>query len=202
MAVAASLLAAAAAVAGWASLFPASSFRARIDSYGRYGGELGDLIEIDGKLFRGEPPTSDMLIEQSEEIPCAIGMRFGVFFLVERVSGPEGRAEFTVRWDHPEIRGPAFTVPGTRSEWPARISIPRIGGGRVLFVGWALDENPQLVPGRWTASILYDGLVLASQDFLLVDCHEVRPSDDRLQAGLRALWGWFRATPAGRAGRL
>src|SRR5262245_34903453 len=183
--------AAAAAVGGWASLFPSSDsdFKARVVLFGRFTGEPGPVRVWNGRYFHSGGQY--MLMEQSDEIPCAIGVIFGAVFLVERVSGPERRAEFTLRWEHPvdlPLALDAVTV--------------QLAPGAQVSDAWVLETSRELASGRWTISILHDDVVLASQDFLLFGCSRFPPPDRQSQLdGLRALWGWFRATPAGPAGR-
>jgi Domain of unknown function (DUF3859) len=109
------------------------------------------------------PLDTPRLLERTERIPAAVGMRFGVRFIARQPGGPS-IIPLRVRVLHPPTRNPATGRVTEREEWDAEAnaSLPR-------FTGWLFEAPWEVAPGPWTIQILdrERDLVLAEKTFIV-----------------------------------
>jgi uncharacterized protein DUF3859 len=134
--------------------------------WGRYevAGHAGDAPAprtTRGSVHVVPPLDTPRLLDRTDRIPAAVGIRFGVRFVASQPDGPT-IIPLRVRVLHPPTRNPATGRVTEREEWDAEANanLPR-------FTGWLFDEAWEVVPGSWTIQILdrERDLVLAEKTF-------------------------------------
>jgi hypothetical protein len=103
-----------------------------------------------------------VLLERTTEIPAARGTSFGV--RIKLVGTPDGVVVPCVaKCLHPTYTDPASGRTSDTEEWTNAVPI-----GRATYIGYTLDEDWELMPGRWTLQVSAGPDVRVEQTFTLV----------------------------------
>lgn len=99
------------------------------------------------------------LIKGTDKVVATIGTRFGFRF---KLNGrPEGQKVLLQgRILHPEISNPETQRMSTIDLWDREETI-----GHTNYIGWSFDNDWEIVPGKWTIQLFYDGKKLAEKIF-------------------------------------
>ena len=114
------------------------------------GSSTGDL----GVVAAEEFPVP---VQHTNRVDAAIGLEFGFSFINDGLD-PFDTEPVQIRVDHP----PIVSVDGnavSMDSWEASAQgIPR-------FTGWRFERWEELVPGRWTISVISNGSIVLEQTF-------------------------------------
>lgn len=100
-----------------------------------------------------------VLDESGTDIHASLGTSFGVRV---KINGKPADAPVTCtfRWAHPKMTDPGTGKVSETDEWEATATI-----GLAQYTGFTFDADWELVPGKWTLQLIYDGKVLAEKTF-------------------------------------
>ena len=102
------------------------------------------------------------LLERTTSVPARRGVRFGLRYLVEGLSGTPVDITFTVRFPPVGLRDP---VRGRRHLTSTHSkSVP---AGVTLYREYHLEHDWEIVPGLWHFEFWHDGLKVGEQTFCL-----------------------------------
>lgn len=114
------------------------------------GSSTGDLSVVAAEEF-------PIPVQHTTRIDAAIGLEFGFSFINDSL-GAFDTEPVQIRVEHP----PIVSVDGnplSMDSWEASAQgIPR-------FTGWKFERREELVPGRWTISVISNGSVVLKQSF-------------------------------------
>lgn len=97
-------------------------------------------------------------------IPAELGVRFGFRTLVS--GAPEGAqipVQMVLTFPPAGLRNPDTGKIVTKEQWDAAVLI-----GTPSYKGYNFEHPEELVPGKWTWQIWYQGRLLAEQSFTVV----------------------------------
>ncbi len=107
-----------------------------------------------GSLFEMAAEEAPTFINRSGSFSIELGTQFGIE--VQLTGDTDGKIiPVRTRWTHPR-----FSDGVTVEEWPSPMNI---GYGR--FAGWVIENNSELVPGKWKVEILFESKVIAEKEF-------------------------------------
>lgn len=110
------------------------------------------------------------LIKKTDKIPAAIGKKFGFRYIVKGT--PEGaQAMVTVNLLTPGLRRQGVGSNSYRESWTVPKPI-----GKITYDGFLFENDWELVPGKWTFQIFYDGRMLGERSFEIYRQEETLPS--------------------------
>jgi hypothetical protein len=155
--------------------FTAQDLSVEVVSYGRYEAEVAGHFKRSPRVYRTPDQT---LIEQTDEIPCRKGERFGVAYRIVERGGNSARFMVDVVWKHPLVHERGDQIHGTETEYSMPVRL-RDGSSPIRFSGWGFDQESDLAEGTWTLSILYGTHTLFQQSFDVIGCG-VDPIEDLL----------------------
>jgi hypothetical protein len=95
------------------------------------------------------------LIKRTKMIPGSNNTEFGIRYVVQ---GQEkgGQVDLLVRLSHSELQ--------STEEWVAARQI-----GTPSFDGWKFDDDSQIIPGKFTLQLFYEGTKLAEKSFTVCE---------------------------------
>jgi hypothetical protein len=147
------------------SLASAPTVQGKVTSYG--------LLKLSGKEeivkspettsgFTRIPANTPFIVTSTNRVPANIGVRFGFWYEIDNVPGPDGEVELTKIVRHPVITKPD----GTTSTGFTFIEKQDVKGGRVVAItGYGLDHDYELVAGDWEFEMQYGGVTVCKQKF-------------------------------------
>jgi hypothetical protein len=154
------------ALSGCSWPFAAEDLGVEVESYGRYEAEYAGHFKRTPRVYRSPEP---ILIEQTDEIPCRKGERFGVAYRIVERGGHSARFSIDVVWEHPLLHERVDEIHGTRSEYSMPVRL-RDGSSAIRFSGWGFNQESDLAEGTWTVSILYGTHTLLRKSFEVWGC--------------------------------
>ena len=99
------------------------------------------------------------LVQRTDHIPAIRGTRFGFRFIIKGSS--QGQQIKIVRRNLvPGLRNPKTGNIFYSYEYELAKNI-----GEETYAGYSFDENWELIPGKWTFQIFYEGRKLAEKTF-------------------------------------
>ncbi len=105
---------------------------------------------------------ASQLVQSTSTIKPTVGATFGI--LVKLLGEPNGAVITShFRCIHPKLTDPVSGRSGESDDWesPRPIGAPR-------YVSYTFDHEWELVPGKWTIQVLYDGKIIAEKTFNVV----------------------------------
>ena len=131
-----------------------------ITDYGIYKADVMYTQEQEGVATgKFHKFTHPELIEKTERIPAVLGTEFGVRYIIK--GSPKGESTHVVeKWIHPELKNPRTKKAFGTSEYVASSET-----GKVLYSAYKFEKSWELVPGKWTFQIYYDGKKLLEHTF-------------------------------------
>jgi hypothetical protein len=160
---------------------------AEVVSYGRYEAPTaGTFKKSPPKVYRVVTPV---LLEQTTEIPCRKGERFGVSYRVLDDAGRSASVRISIEWTHPSIYEPRDRIRGTQTQHFKRIHIEN-GASPIQFSGWGFSQISDLANGTWTLRLGYQGHTFLSRSFEVSGCYfdlAAALSDEVLQLSARSV---------------
>jgi len=104
--------------------------------------------------------TRRRVLEETHEVPAALGTHFGVEFRV--TSSPPRRAlvPLTVQWITPPMTNPDTGETFSQSERSRPYET-----NRKHRIGYGFDRDWELVQGTWTLRFLHQGKIVAETEF-------------------------------------
>lgn len=140
---------------------------AELVAFGRYEGtKAGRQLSSTAPRVYGLRPT---LLEQTSEVPCAKGERFGIEYRIRDSAGRSFRTQLDVTWTHPYVLEITDRIRGTHTEHKTWVHV-RDGISATQFSGWGFDHARDAVEGTWLIEVGYQGRVLLSQSFEVSGC--------------------------------
>ena len=146
--------------------FTAEDLSVELVSYGRYEAEYAGHFKRSPRVYRTPDQT---LIEQTDEIPCRKGERFGVAYRIVERGGHSARFSIDVVWEHPLLHERLDQVHGTQTEYSMPVRL-RDGSSPIRFSGWGFNQESDLAEGTWTLSIRYGTRTLFRKSFDVWGC--------------------------------
>jgi hypothetical protein len=155
------VLAAVLLILGSTSVYGQKVTGAEIVDYGilkkvKSEGTLDAPNTISGKVNN---VMASQLVRSTTTIKAAVGTTFGIF--VKLLGEPDGAVVTShFRCIHPKLTDPASARSSETDDWesPRPIGMPR-------YVSYTFDRDWELVAGKWTIQVLFDGKVLAEKTF-------------------------------------
>lgn len=103
-----------------------------------------------------------VLLERTNEVRAARGTSFGL--RIKLVGTPDGAAVPCIaKCLHPTYTDPTSGRTSDTEEWTNVVPI-----GRATYIGYTLDEDWEIVPGRWTIRVSVGSELKVEQSFTLV----------------------------------
>lgn len=112
--------------------------------------------DADARAYGGFRPMNFEPVQRTTEIPCQLGVKFGVFFVAEWDGSIFDYPGLVVRWDHPPLVDPERGVLSSVTEWPMARQM-HSAREHPIWGGWELDTASFLREGRWRVSLLRKG---------------------------------------------
>lgn len=155
------------ALCAWASVPAAHAADApsgSITSYGIYAYSLANAHKTQAGTNVTYTQIDPVLAVTSDTIPLLKGIYFGYKFKLEGL--PSGTVELTWTVRHP----PFHKADGSTDTGYSLVRKVHIGlGGFTGNSGYILSDDDEMVPGPWTFSYSYNGKVLVTKTFHVVD---------------------------------
>ncbi len=113
---------------------------------------------IDGTL---EGLDNFVLLQSTTNVPARVGTRFGFRY---RILGQPRNAPITLTMVgiHPSFTNPKTGKTATRDEYQLQSWIGD------TYTCYSLDEDWELIPGKWTFEVWHEGKKLCEQSFMVV----------------------------------
>lgn len=136
----------------------------RITSYGIYAYSLDNAHQTQSGSNTTYTQVDPVLAVTSEYIPLLKGIYFGYRFKLDDL--PSGTVALTWTVKHPPFHKPdGSTDTGYSLVRKVRVGLRSFTGNS----GYILSDDDELVPGDWTISYSYNGKVLVTKTFHVVD---------------------------------
>jgi hypothetical protein len=106
-------------------------------------------------------PVTATLVEATTAIPGRLGLEFGFrYIVVGTPAGAEVPLDFVITYPPPGLADPADAEPLRESRFTRGKKI-----GETLYLGYAFENEWEIVPGEWTMEIWQGGEKRASRTF-------------------------------------
>ena len=132
-----------------------------IVDYGIYTGDIHEKVSCD------QSPTGWVgiqrnlkLVSRSDVVPAILGVQFGFRFEIKGDASEGGRVVILTR-----LKYPGLTDKKTGKVFHETELVQHAKIGHRSYVGYVLEEEWELVPGKWTFEVHRDGNQVAERSF-------------------------------------
>jgi len=144
---------------------------ASVTEVGIYTARVIKKFEVPGVTGgTNEGLDSFSLVKATTNVPARIGTRFGFRYTIH---GTPSNAPIvlTMVGEHPPLKNPKTGTTQTRDEYRLQSWIGQ------TYTSYALDEEWELIPGKWKFEVWHKGKKLCEQSFMVVP--DTKPKDKR-----------------------